>query len=298
MRLVWLSQLKMYLLCALLGSLLLSWCGPTAQSQVVPLWPKGAPGSEGKTLPETVRVTPQGDHVVSGVNSPSITVYLPREGKASGAGVVVIPGGGHREIWIDHEGYRVAAWLSEHGVAAFVLKYRLAREAGSTYTIEGTELNDTKRAIRLLRSRASEWGLNPDHIGVIGFSAGGQLAELVSTRYDAGELSSSDPIDSQSSRPDFQGLIYPGLPPDEAFVFSKQTPPAFLACGADDRPDISERLPELYLALKRVGVPVEMHIFAGVGHGFGIRSATTGNVAAWPELFYGWLNTEGFLSHR
>jgi len=264
------------------------------------LWPDGAPGSAGKTAPEAVRVTPEGDHVISSVHQPSITVYLPPPSTATATAVLVIPGGGHREIWIDHEGYAVAEWLSSHGVAAFVLKYRLAREPGSTYTIEGTELKDTQRALRLIRSRASEWNVNPDRIGVIGFSAGGELAALAGTRYDTGNATAADPaidsIDRQSSRPAFQALIYPAIPHD--MQLSKETPPAFLACGANDRQDISEGLPQLYLQMKRAGVSAELHIFAGVGHGFGIRKTNTGNVSTWPDLFYGWLLTNGFVGRQ
>jgi endo-1,4-beta-xylanase len=197
---------------------------------------------------------------------------------------------------MDHEGYAVAEWLSGHGVAAFVLKYRLAREPGSTYTIEGTELQDVQRALRLLRSRASEWSVNPDRIGVIGFSAGGELATLASTRYDAGNAATADLIDRQSSRPAFQALLYPAIPHD--LHLSKETPPAFLACGANDREDISEGLPHLYLQMKSAAVPAELHIFAGVGHGFGIRKTNTGNVSTWPELFYGWLLGNGFIATK
>jgi acetyl esterase/lipase len=278
--------------------LLASFASAFAQHPVVELWPNGAPGSEGKTEPETLRISPQGDHVISSVNRPSITVYLPIPDKATGAAVLVIPGGGHSEIWIDHEGYTVAAWLSDHGVAAFVLKYRLAHAPGSTYTIEGTELQDTQRALRLVRSRAAEWGVDPDRLGVIGFSAGGQLAALASTRYDSGNESATDTIDRQSSKPDFQGLIYPGLPDNSPLALTKDTPPAFLACGADDRPNISEGVPELYLAMKKAGVPAELHVFAGVGHGFGMRTSNTGNMSTWPDLFYGWLGASGFLAHK
>ena len=267
-----------------------------AQQPVIPLWPGVAPGSEGKTAPEAIRISPQGDHVISSVHHPSITVYLPPAAKATGAAVVVIPGGGHREIWIDHEGYAVAAWLSDHGVAAFVLKYRLAREQGSTYTVEGTELHDVQRAIRLVRSRAREWGVGPGRVGVMGFSAGGELAALASTHYDGGNMGAVDPIDHESSRPAFQALIYPAIPHDMSL--SAETPSAFLACGADDRKDISEGLPELYLAIKRAGVLAELHVFAGVGHGFGIRASNTGNVRSWPDLFYGWLGSSGFLKPR
>ncbi len=296
-----------------LAIVLLSSCAfAAAQHPVMFLWPNGAPNdasSSAANAPhEAVRVTPEGDHVVSSVHRPSITVYLPLPVTASGAAVLVIPGGGHREIWIDHEGYAVADWLSSHGVAAFVLKYRLAREPGSTYTIEGTELQDVQRALRLIRSRAAEWSVNPDRLGVIGFSAGGELAALASDRpaanpgpetaapNQAALNPDADPIDRQSSVPDFQALLYPAIPHD--LHLSKQTPPAFLVCGANDRQDISEGLPQLYLQMKRAGVPVELHIFAGVGHGFGIRKTNTGNVSTWPELFYGWLRTNGFIATK
>jgi acetyl esterase/lipase len=271
-----------------------------AQHPVILLWPDGAPNDASSSPvnapPEAVRVSPEGDHVVSSVHRPSITVYLPPPATTTGTAVLVIPGGGHREIWMDHEGYAVAEWLSAHGVAAFVLKYRLAREPGSTYTIEGTELQDVQRALRLIRSRASEWSVNPDRIGVIGFSAGGELAALAATRYDAGNAAATDLIDRQSSRPAFQALLYPAIPHE--LHLSKQTPPAFLACGANDRQDISEGLPQLYLRMKSAGVPAELHIFAGVGHGFGIRKTNTGNVSTWPDLFYGWLLANGFVATK
>jgi acetyl esterase/lipase len=269
-----------------------------AQHSVVLLWQNGAPGSQRTMAPETVRMSPEGDHIISNISKPSITVYLPIPDRATGAGVIVIPGGGHSELWIDHEGYTVAAWLSDHGIAAFVLKYRLAREKGSTYTIEGTELGDTQRAIRLVRSRAAEWHLNPNRIGVIGFSAGGELAALASTRYQPGDAKATDLIDRQSSKPDFQGLLYPGIPRNISLSYSQATPPAFLACGANDGPGISEGVAEMYLAMKRAGVSVELHIFAGVGHGFGIRNTNSGNVSLWPDLFYGWLSSSGFLKQR
>jgi endo-1,4-beta-xylanase len=197
---------------------------------------------------------------------------------------------------MDHEGYTVAAWLSDHGVAAFVLKYRLAREKSSTYTVEGAELQDTQRAIRLIRSRAAEWGVDPNRVGLMGFSAGGELAALASTRYDSGNPNAPDPIDRQSSKPAFQALLYPAIPGN--MPLSKENPPAFLACGADDRQNISEGLPELYLAMKRAGASAELHVFAGVGHGFGMRSSNTGNMSTWPDLFYGWLGAGGFLKRK
>ena len=266
------------------------------QNVVVLLWPNGAPGSEGKTAPEKVRITSDGEHVITSVHQPSITVYLPSKEIATGAAVVIAPGGGHAELWVDHEGYAVAKWLSEHGVAGFVLKYRLAREAGSTYTIEGNSLPDMQRAIRLVRSRAAEWGVDPQRVGVMGFSAGGDIAARAATQFDAGDSAAADPVDRLSSKPAFQALIYAGLPPD--LPVSRDEPPAFLLCGADDRAGISEGLPALFIQLKHAGVPAELHVYAGVGHGFGVRSANTGAIAGWPDQFLEWLSTIGFLKRK
>jgi endo-1,4-beta-xylanase len=142
--------------CAVLLTLLL--CGSLAASepQSILLWPNGTPGSEGKNTEETVRISDEGDHVLSNVHHPSITPYLPSKDNSTRAAVIVVPGGGHLELWMDHEGYRVAQWLSDHGVAAFVLKYRLARAKGSTYTIEGNELGDIRRAMKR-RNKANKY---------------------------------------------------------------------------------------------------------------------------------------------
>jgi len=265
-----------------------------AEPQVVPLWPNGAPGSEGKTVEEAVRITPGGDHVVSSVHRPSITVYLPAKETATGAAVVIAPGGGHSELWMDHEGYNVAKWLSERGVAACVLKYRLAREKGSSYTIERHAFADMLRAIRVVRNRASAWGIDPLRVGVMGFSAGGELAALAATRYDAGVENAPDLIDRESSKPAFFALLYPAIPKE--MKLSKETPPAFLACGENERLNISQGLPQLYLAIKQAGASAELHVFAGVGHGFGLRETTRGAVAAWPARFREWL--DGLLQKK
>jgi endo-1,4-beta-xylanase len=252
----------------------------------IPLWPKGAPGSEGKTTPETTRLA--GDwkeRVVSNVHQPAITVYLPA--KATGAAVVIAPGGGHRELWSDHEGHNVARWLADHGVAGVVLKYRLAREKDSTYTIEGHSLADTQRAIRLVRSRAAEWGIAPEKTGVMGFSAGGELAALAAVRPGDGDANAADPVDRLSARPAFLALIYPAIPKE--MPLSKETPPAFLACGENDRQNISQGLPELYLAMRKAGVSAELHVYSGVGHGFGVRPTATGPVSTWLVRFHEWL---------
>jgi acetyl esterase/lipase len=266
-----------------------------AQQEPVKLWPKGAPGAEGSVTPETVRLSADGEHILSNIQEPSVIPYLPRKPEATGAAVIVVPGGGHSELWMDHEGYAVAQWLSDHGVAAFILKYRLAKQKNSTYTVEETELGDMQRAIRTVRSRSMEWGIDPARIGVMGFSAGGELAALASTRYDEGSPSSDDPVERSSSKPNFQALLYPAIPHDRRLT--ADTPQAFLACGGNDRPDIAQGLPELYLALTRLHVSAELHIYAGVGHGFGVRNTNPAPVSGWPSLFLEWMNAQGLLKH-
>ncbi len=259
------------------------------------LWPDGAPGSVGKTNRETVRIAqPTGDHVITGVDRPSLTEYLPEPEKATGVAVIVAPGGGHSELWIDHEGHHVARWLSEHGVAAFVLKYRLAKAANSTYTVDGDEVADMQRAIRLVRSRAKEWHVNPARLGVMGFSAGGEVAFLAAMRFDTGVAGAPDPVERESCRPDFQALIYPGN--SRRIEPTTNSPPAFLLCGGNDRPDISEGIATVYLKFKQVHVPAELHVYAGAGHGFGLRAGNTGAVSKWLDRFYEWLGGSGFIT--
>jgi acetyl esterase/lipase len=260
------------------------------------LWPSGAPGSEGKKEPEKVRLTPRGDHLVSSVHRPSVTPYLPRPEIANGAAVLVIPGGGHSELWMDHEGHNLAKVLQSHGTAAFVLKYRLARETNSTYTVTGHALADTQRALRLIRTHATEWHLNPKCLGVVGFSAGGELVWLASDRFDAGKADAEDPIERQPSRPNFLGLIYPGRSGD--IQPGTNSPPAFLACAFDDEKDIAEGLAEVYLRFKRAGVSAEFHVYSNGGHGFGLSSTETRPVGKWLDRFEEWVADSGFLKSR
>jgi endo-1,4-beta-xylanase len=273
--------------CAALLSLVIGHAHAAADHEVLLVWPNGAPGSPLDAGKETVRVTERGEHIVSNVHAPSLAVYLPH-GKPTGTSVIVIPGGGHMELWMDHEGYRVADFLAGHGIAAFVLKYRLARASGSHYSVEGDALADVQRAIRLVRSRSAQWQLDPKRVGVMGFSAGGELALLAAARFDDGARDSTDPAARQSSRPSFQALLYPAIPP--GLKFSAKTPPAFLLGGSEDQPAISEGLAELYLALRRAGGRAELHIYEGVGHGFGLRADNTGPVAQWPQRFLEWLS--------
>jgi endo-1,4-beta-xylanase len=257
------------------------------------LWPNGAPGSESKTDVEKTTSAPTMPIQVTSVHKPSLTVYLPEKLTATGAAVIVIPGGGHRMLVMEHEGYAVGRWLSERGIAAFILKYRLAREQGSTYQIETHALADTQRAIRLVRSRAKEWDVDPARVGVLGFSAGGELAALASVRESSPIADAADAIDREGARPDFQALLYPAIPQD--MTPTKDTPPAFMACGFGDRQNISEGLPSLYLLFKQAGVPTDLHVYAGAGHGFGIREGDKSPAGGWPARFREWLDDRGFL---
>jgi acetyl esterase/lipase len=259
----------------------------------IPLWPSGAPGSEGKTAKESVTTSSSGELSVSSIHNPSLTPYLPSKEKASGTAILVIPGGGHRMLAITHEGYNVAEWLRDHGIAAFVLKHRLAREADSTYKIDVESFADTERAIRTIRHRAQEWGVNQERIGALGFSAGGELVSMAATKPDGGQASAPDPIDREPSALAFQALIYPGRSGD--IQPTKESPPVFLAAAYNDRQDISEGLAEAYLRFKRAGVPAELHIYGTGGHGFGVRATNRRPVGTWIVRFEEWLRESGFL---
>lgn len=271
--------------------LLLTYMSASAQQEIL-LWPKGAPGSEGKTGNEKLRIV-EADHVISNIHHPSVTLYLPAKEKATGAAVIIAPGGGHRELWITHEGYNPAKWFSDRGIAAFVLKYRLARDTLSTYTIDKDELADMQRAIRLVRSRAKEWGIDTARIGVMGFSAGGEVAALSAMRFDNGNADATDAIDRQSSRPAFQALIYPGN--SGRFEVVANAPPVFLVGGYGDRNDIAIGVAEVYIKYKKANVPAELHIYSNAGHGFGMRPKNTGAVTGWASRFEEWLGDQGFL---
>jgi acetyl esterase/lipase len=277
---------------------------PPPLPAAIPLWNGVAPGSEGHDSPEknSIEHVPATTNnpeisfaIVENVNSPSITPFLPEKGKATGVGVIVIPGGGHRFLAIEHEGYTVGRWLADHGVAGFVLKYRLAKEAGSPYSVDVHELMDVQRAIRLVRSRAGDWGVDPAKIGIMGFSAGGELAIKASTRFEQPVRGTNEAVDQISCRPDFQVLMYPGgLNDPNSVVIDKNTPPAFLACSYTDRISISENLAAFYIRLKAAGIPAELHIYESGGHGFGIRP-TTLPVGTWPDRFMDWLRDRGLV---
>lgn len=251
------------------------------------LWPNGAPGFEARK-DEAERI--EGETVLN-VHNPSFIVFLPRKEINTGVGIVLAPGGGHRSLWIMHEGFNPALALAERGVATFVLKNRL-QSSGYTFDVEG--LADMQRAIRVVRSRAAEWGLDPAKIGAGGFSAGGELAELAALRNDPGTPDATDPVERVSSRPDFQVLIYPGK--SQLIQPVAGSPPAFMAAGVDDRADISIGLAEAYLRFKKAGVPAELHIYAKTGHGFGLRPERgPQSHQEWPVQLVSFLRQTGLI---
>ena len=266
----------------------------SAAHDEIRLWPNGAPGSEGKSGPETLVPNADGLRRVASVHHPSITVYLPSKETATGAGVIVMPGGGHRYVTIENEGTAVAQWLSERGIAGFVLKYRLAREEGSTYTVEQHAVADAQRAIRLVRHRARDWKVDPDRVGVMGFSAGGQLAFHAATRFDAGNPEATDAIERESSRPAFQALIYTGSI-DASTEVRADMPPAFLVVALDDKTPARTSV-ELAQKLQAAGASAELHMYAAGGHGFGMKNRPL-PITAWPSRFREWMADRGFLTH-
>lgn len=282
------SLRKLLAACLLLVSNVAS-----AQQKEILIWPNGAPGSEGKTGNEKLRLY-EDEHILSNIHHPSVTVYLPAKDKATGAAVIVIPGGGHRELWFTHEGYNVAKWLSDKGIAAFILKYRLARDSNSTYTVDKESLADVQRAIRLVRNRAKEWNVDTARIGVIGFSAGGEVAALSAMRFDDGNASASDAVDRERSRPAFQALIYPAN--TRKYEVVNDVPPVFLLAGYKD--EIASGIVDLYVKYKKAGVPAELHIYSNAAHGFGVRQSNTGAVTGWIDRFYDWLSDREFLKKQ
>jgi endo-1,4-beta-xylanase len=262
------------------------------RGEEIRLWPNGAPGSEGETAAEVFKGDARLPSNFTVVHYPSIYMFLPPRDKASGMAVVVAPGGGHSQLVIDKEGWEIADFLNRNGIAAFVLKYRLARAPGSHYTVEGNALADAARAMRTVRSRAAEWGVDPARIGIMGFSAGGEVAALMETRFDAGNADAADAIDRASSRPDFAVVVYPGYRPGTITV-PKDAPPTFLVCADDDRSHVVTTV-NLYLDLEKQQAPAEMHIYGSGGHGFGLRSKLP--VGNWPDRLLDWMRDRKLLA--
>ena len=262
------------------------------EPQVIPLWQNGAPGFEGRrNEPEQAK-----DYWVRNVHNPSITVFpAPRE-KANGAGVLIVPGGGHRELVFKAEGVEPAKYLNDLGVTCFVIKHRLARETNSPYSLQIHPRQDAQRAMRMIRSRAGEWNLDTNRIGALGFSAGGEVVALLVYSSSAGDPNATDPIDRISCRADFQISIYPGPLGIPSGALPEDIPPAFFLVANDDNSHVGPVLVQLekYRQAKR---PVEVHLYARGGHGFnlGDRSKLT-SIKTWPQRMADWLADSGFLT--
>ncbi len=250
-----------------------------AAAPVELLWPQGAPGAKGDQP----------------ADKPTLTIFLPDEQKATGTAVVICPGGGYGGLATDHEGHQIARWFNTFGVAGFMLEYR---HRGRGYG-HPAPLQDAQRAIRTVRSRAAQWKIAPERIGIMGFSAGGHLASTAGTHFDRGNPNADDPIERVSCRPDFLILCYPVITFDEPFTHrgsrvnllganadpelvrslsnekqvTPQTLPTFLFHTDEDKGVPAENSVQFYLALRRAGVPAEMHIYRAGQHGLGLAAA-------------------------
>ena len=288
---------------------------PSPGHTQIQIWPGDAPDVQPLSGPETVTTTKQGELVagkpwtyVERVSRPTMTVYSP-SGKNTGAAVIVFPGGGYWILAIDLEGTEVCDWLTAKGITCVLLKYRVPgnrlEPRSGPYPKSPMALEDAQRTLGLVRFHAAEWHIDPHKIGVLGFSAGGHLAAAISTHFEKRLYAAVDAADKESCRPDFAVAIYPGhlslarnsfaLNPDIATRITRATPPTFLLQNEDDNVDRVEDSLSYYAALKKAGVPVEMHLYAQGGHAFGLRR-TKFAVTAWPQLVETWLGSIGMLA--
>ena len=274
---------------------------PAPGHLTLPLWPNGAPGATADAKPE-VDTTTSKDQLIAGrpiirlgnVSSPTLTLYSPK-GTNSGAAVLVFPGGAYRILAIDLEGTEVCDWLNSAGISCVLVKYRVP--GSGPYPRSSAALQDAQRALGIVRSRAAEWHIDPQRIGVLGFSAGAHLAAALSTHFEKRLYDTVDPADSVSCRPDFAVIVYPGYLAlaEENFArnpeinATAQTPPSFIVQAEDD-PVHVENATVYFLALKNAKVPAELHIYAEGGHGYGLRR-TALPVTTWPQSVETWLHT-------
>src|SRR5450432_1373981 len=287
---------------------------PSPGHTQMPIWPGSVPDAQPVAGPETSTTT-QKDDLVAGkpwtyverVSAPTMTVYSPT-GKNTGAAVVVFPGGGYWILAIDLEGTEVCDWLTSKGITCVLLKYRVPGEhlspRSGAYPNSPMALEDAQRTVGLVRSHAAEWHIDPHKIGVLGFSAGGHLVAAISTHFEKRLYPVVDAADKQSCRPDFAVALYPGHMLEHTskhfelnpyIPVSKQTPPTFLLQAEDDPIDDVENSLVYYAALKKTGVPVEMHLYAHGGHAFGLRR-TKLPITGWPQLAKTWMGTIGMIS--
>ena len=288
-------------------------CGAGQAAQPISIWPGEAPDArsvEGPEVAGTVVDDPGNPRLVGGkpwtyvdkVARPTMTVYAP-PGRNSGAAIVVFPGGGYNVLAIDLEGTEVCDWLTSKGITCVLLKYRVPCAKVGPYRDCPTALQDAQRAVGLLRSRAAQWHVDPRKIGVLGFSAGGHMVAAISTHFEKRLYPPVDAADDVSCRPDFAVALYPGhlavrerdfaLNPD-LHVTSK-TPPTFLLHAQDDPVDPVENTLVYGAALRKAGVPAEMHVFVKGGHAFGLRP-TDAPITRWPQLVERWLASIGVLT--
>lgn len=265
------------------------------------LWPHGAPGASANSAPE-VDTTTAKDNLIAGkpvirlgnVSVPTLTVYTPQQ-KNTGAAVVVFPGGGYHILAIDLEGTEVCDWLNSVGITCLLVKYRVP-DSGP-YPKSSAALQDAQRALGIVRWHASEWHIDPNRVGVLGFSAGAHLAAALSTHFEHRLYDPMDAADEVSCRPDFAVIVYPGylaladqnFAPNPEIHVTGQTPPTFLVQAEDD-PVHVENSTVYFQALKNAKVPAEMHLYAHGGHGYGLRH-TELPITAWPKLVETWLQT-------
>jgi len=280
----------------------------------IPIWPKTPPDArtvDGPEVAATVVDEAGKPRLVGGkpwtyvdkVAQPTMTVYSP-QGKSAGAAVVVFPGGGYNVLAIDLEGTEACDWLTSKGVTCVLLKYRVPCKKVGPYRDCPTALQDAQRAVGLLRSSAATWHVDPKKIGVLGFSAGGHMVAAISTHFEKRTYAPVDDADKVSCRPDFAVALYPGhlavperdfaLNPD--LVVTAKTPPTFLLQAQDDPVDPVENSLVYYAALRRAGVPAELHVFVKGGHAFGLR-ATDAPITRWPQLLEAWLTAIGMISN-
>lgn len=280
-------------------------------TEVITLWPNGAPGGEGVTAKEEIvdRTTPGGprDRAQVHTRNPTLVVFRPK--KPNGAAVMLIPGGGYQRVVVDKEGYEMARWLSDRGYTCFVLFYRMP---GDGWTAGGdAPLQDAQRGIRVIRSKAGEMGFSPDRVAIMGFSAGGHLASNLTVRFDAQTYAHNDAADQLPTKPNLSALVYPVVSLDPAFAHGgsrnqllnndasparalelspekkvrEGLSPVFLLHAVDDKTVPVENTLVMFAALKAKAIPTEMHVFEEGGHGFGLRFTVDKPVAAWPSLF-------------
>ncbi|MEZ5402698.1 MAG: alpha/beta hydrolase [Bryobacteraceae bacterium] len=267
---------------------------------VMPLWEGGLPPGE-KDTPnrEATKRDADGERRTRDVTRPSITVHLPEASKANGAAVVICPGGGYRHLAIDKEGHDLARWFNTFGVAGIVLSYRVVPSdtppdgaRALRGPIAAKALADAERAIRVVKAHADAWRIDPDRVGIIGFSAGAHVVVNTGLHFDSGETGASDPVERLSSRPAFLGVIYGPVP--EGADFPKDTPPAFIAHAADDRTVPAANSTRLFEAIRKAGAPAELHIYERGGHGFGVRAKNI-PTDTWTERLRDWMALRGIL---